>query len=84
LLEARGVQVTTPESAAQAARSAFLGASAFGRFRVTLRPSPDATAENSGSGAAVPTSPSAPPETAPTAPALPPAAMPSAPPAGGT
>lgn len=85
LLEARGVQVTTPESAAQAARSAFLGASAFGRFRVTLRPSPDATAENSGSGAAVPTSPSAPPETAPTAPpAIPPAATPSAPPAGGT
>jgi hypothetical protein len=85
LLAARGVQVTTPESAAQAARSAFLGASAFGRFRVTLVPSADAAAGSSESGAAAPASPSATPEAAPTAPpAIPPAATPSAPPAGGT
>lgn len=38
LLEPRALQVTTPESAVQAARDAYLGASAFGRFRVTLRP----------------------------------------------
>jgi hypothetical protein len=52
LLAARGVQVTTPETAAQAARSAFLGASAFGRLRITLRPAggaagTDADAEGS-------------------------------------
>jgi hypothetical protein len=38
LVERRDLQVTTPESAAQAARGAFLGASAFGRLRLTLRP----------------------------------------------
>jgi hypothetical protein len=68
LLSARGVQVTTPESAAQAARSAFLGASAFGRFRVTLRPSPDTAGENPESGGAAPEDPSAPPAAAPAAP----------------
>lgn len=54
LLAARGVQVTTPETAAQAARSAFLGASAFGRFRITLRPTTSAQDE---APAADPTAP---------------------------
>jgi hypothetical protein len=76
LLATRGVQVTTPESAAQAARSAFLGASAFGRFRITLRPSAR-TAGDDPDDDAVPSTPApggAPPATVPPAP----------PPAGGT
>lgn len=38
LLEPRPLPVATPDKAAQAAREAWLGASAFGRLRVTLRP----------------------------------------------
>lgn len=54
LLAARGVQVTTPASAAQAARSAYLGASAFGRFRITLRPPADTAGEGAEPGAEPP------------------------------
>jgi hypothetical protein len=54
LLDARGVQVTTPETAAQAARTAYLGASPFGRFRITLRPLPEAKAEPPAVAAEVP------------------------------
>lgn len=38
LLEPRPSTITTPDTAVKAAREAWLGASAFGRFRVTLRP----------------------------------------------
>jgi hypothetical protein len=38
LLEARPVDASTPGAAQQAARSAYLGASAFGRLSVTVRP----------------------------------------------
>jgi maltose operon protein len=38
LLQPRALPAPTPDTAAQAARDAWLGASAFGRFRVTLRP----------------------------------------------
>jgi hypothetical protein len=63
LLAARGVQVTTPETAAQAARSAYLGASAFGRLQITLRPSPTAATEDAEPGA----TPAAPPTPSTTA-----------------
>lgn len=38
LVQPRALPAAAPDTAAQAARDAFLGASAFGRFRVTLRP----------------------------------------------
>lgn len=38
LLQPKPLEIATPEAASQAAREAYLGASAFGRFRVTLRP----------------------------------------------
>jgi hypothetical protein len=38
LVEARDLQVTNPDTAAQAARTAYLGASAFGKLRFTVRP----------------------------------------------
>lgn len=67
LLAARGVQVTTPEMAEQAARSAFLGAAAFGRLRITLRPAATAGEEPAPGSAAPPDAAPEPPSGSPPA-----------------
>jgi hypothetical protein len=67
LLAPRAVDASTPDAAEQASRTAYLGASAFGRLRITVRPlpsgatpaesAPDAEAPASQPGTNAPTQP---------------------------
>jgi hypothetical protein len=82
LLEERAPEITNPDTAAQAARSAYLGASAFGRLRFTLRPGTAAEARGIGEPAPEPEGDPAPQplEEKSVAPETPPASGSSSPP----